>query len=39
MAQGFKMRKFVDEYKTVFLEKGGKPSNSSKTFSLYFSFL
>ena len=39
MAQGFKMQKLVDEYKTLFLGKRGKRSNFSKTFSLYLSFL
>ena len=39
MAQGFKMWKLVDEYKTIFLEKRGKRWNSSKTLSLYLSFL
>ena len=39
MAQGFKMQKIFDEYKTIFLEKPGKSWNSSKTFSLYLSFL
>ena len=39
MAQGFKRRKLVDEYKTIFLGNRGKRSNSSKTFSLYLSFL
>ena len=39
MAQGFKMQKYVDEYKTIFLRKQGKRWNSFKTFSLYLSFL
>ena len=39
MAQGFKMQKLVDEYKTIFLGKRGKRWNSSKTFSLCLSFL
>ena len=39
MAHGFKMQKLVDEYKTIFLGKQGNPWNSSKTFSLYLSFL
>ena len=39
MVQGFKMQKLDDEYKTIFLEKRGKRWNSSKTFSLYLSFL
>ena len=39
MLQGFKIRKLVDEYKTIFLGKRGKRWNSSKTFSLYLSFL
>ena len=39
MAQGFKMRKLVDEYKTIFLEKRGKRWKFSKTFSLYMRFL
>ena len=39
MAQAFKMRKLVDEYKTVFLGKRGKRWNPSETFSLYLSFL
>ena len=39
MAEGFKMRKLVDEWKTIFLGKRGKRWKSSKTFSLYFRFL
>ena len=39
MAQGFKMQKLVDEYKTIFLGKRGKHWNTYKTFSLYLSFL
>ena len=39
MAQGFKMRKLVDQYKNIFLLKRGKRWNSSKTFYLYLSFL
>ena len=39
MAQGFKMQKLVDEYKRIFLGKPGKRWKSSKTFSLYLSFL
>ena len=39
MAQGFKMQKLVDEYKTIFLGKQGKRWNSLKSFSLYLSFL
>ena len=39
MAQGFRMRKLVDEYKTIFLGKRDKRWNSSKTFSLYLNFL
>ena len=39
MAQGFNMQKLVDEYKTTFLGKQGIHRNSSKTFSLYLSFL
>ena len=39
MAQGFKMRKLVDEYKNIFVGKQGKRWNSSKTFFLYLSFL
>ena len=39
MGQGFKMGKLVDEYKTIVLGKRGKRWNSSKTFSLYLSFL
>ena len=39
MAQGFKMRKLVDKYKTIFPGKRGKCWNSSKTFFLYMSFL
>ena len=38
-AQGFKMQKLVDEYKTIFLGKQRKRWNSSKTFSLYLNFL
>ena len=33
------MPNLVDEYKTIFLGYQGKPGKSSKTFSLYFSFL
>ena len=33
------MPSFVNKYKIIFLGKEGKPSNSSKTFSLYCSFL
>ena len=39
MAQGFKMQKLVNEYKTIFLVKRGKRWNSSKTFSLYLTYL
>ena len=39
MGQGFKMQKLVDEYKTITLGKRDKRWNSSKTFSLYLSFL
>ena len=39
MAQSYKMRKLVDEYKTIILGKRGKQWNSPKTFSLYLSFL
>ena len=39
MAQGFKIQKLVDEYKTIFLGKRGKRWKSDKTFSLYLSFL
>ena len=39
MVEGFKMPNLVNEYKTIFLEKWGKRWNSSKTFSLYLSFL
>ena len=39
MAQGFKMQKLVDEYKTIFLQNQRKRWNSSKTFSLHLSFL
>ena len=39
MAQAFKTPKLVDEYKIIFLGKRGKRWNSSKTFSLYLSFL
>ena len=39
MAKVFKMRKLVDEYKTIFLGKRGKRWNSSKTFFLYLTFL
>ena len=39
MGQGFKMRKLIDEYKTIFLREPGNQWNSSKTFSLYLSFL
>ena len=39
MAQGFKMQKLVEEYKTIFLLKRGKRWNFSKTFSLYLGFL
>ena len=39
MAQVFKMPKLVDEYKTIILGKQGKHWDSSKTFSLYLSFL
>ena len=39
MTQSFKMRKLVDEYKTIFLGKQGTRGNSSKTFSVYLSFL
>ena len=39
MGQGFKMQKLVHEYKTITLGKRGKRWNSSKTFSLYLSFL
>ena len=38
MAQGFKMQKLVDQYKTNFLGKQEKRWKSSKTFSLYLSF-
>ena len=33
MIEGFKMPNLVNEYKTIFLDKRGKPWNSSKTFS------
>ena len=36
MAQGFKMRKLVDEYKTIFLWKRGKRWNFSRIFYVYF---
>ena len=39
MALGFKMRKLVDEYKTIFPGKWDKHCNSSKTCWLYLSFL
>ena len=39
MAEGFKMEKLIDEYKTIFLVKRGKRWSSSKIFSLYLSFL
>ena len=39
MAQGFKMQKLIDEYKTITLGKRGEHWNPSKTFSLYLSFL
>ena len=39
MAQGFKMGKMVDEYKTIFVGKRVKCWNSSKTSLLYLSFL
>ena len=39
MAQGFKMKNLVDEYKTIFLGKRGKRWNYSKTFPLFLSFL
>ena len=39
MAQGSKIEKLIDEYKTIFLEKGGKRSNSFKTISLHLNFL
>ena len=39
MAEVFKMHKYVDEYKTIFLGKRGKHWNSSNTFCLYLSFL
>ena len=39
IAQEFKLQKLLDEYKTIFLGKRGKRQNSSKTFSLYLSFL
>ena len=38
MAQGFKMPKLVQKYKTILMGKWGKRWNSSKTFSLYLSF-
>ena len=38
MAEGFEMRKMVEEYKTTFLEKRGKRWNISKTFLLYLDF-
>ena len=37
--QGFRMQNLVNEYKTIFLEKRDKASNSRETFSLYWSFL
>ena len=39
MAQGFRMRRLVDEYETIFLGKQEKPWNSSKIFFLYWSDL
>ena len=39
MAQDFEMRKLVEAYKTIFLQKRVKHWNSSKTFSWYLSFL
>ena len=39
MAEGFKMRKLVDEYKTIFLGKWGKCWSSSKGSFLYLGFL
>ena len=39
MTQSFKMRKLVDEYKTIFLGNCGNQWKSSKSFSLYLSFL
>ena len=39
MAQGFKMQKLVDEYKTIFLGKRRKRWNSSETSFLHLSFL
>ena len=39
MAQGFKMWKLVDEYKTIFLGKQRTPWNYSKIFFLYLSSL
>ena len=39
LVQGFIMPNLVDEYKTNFLEQWGKPLNSPKVFSLYWSFL
>ena len=39
MAQGFKMQKLLDEYKTIILGKRGKRWIFSKTFSLYLRFL
>ena len=38
LAQGFIMPNLVAEYKTIFFEKWGKPWNSPKTFSPYWSF-
>ena len=39
MTKVFEMRKLVDEYKAIFPGKPGKLRNSSKTFSVYLSFL
>ena len=39
IAQGFKISNLVDEYKIIFLGKPGRRWNSSKTVSLYLSFL
>ena len=39
MAQDFKMRNLVEEYKTIFLGNRGKRWNYPKTFPLFLSFL
>ena len=38
LVQGFTMSTLVNEYKTISLGKGDKPSNSAKIFSLYWIF-